>query len=171
LLAETAARDDKYVRRSLYYRGLSPYVERFGRERVRILFYEDLRADAGRFVRTLYDAVGADADFLPAVLGKTINKTRDYKYPVLFNWLRSLSQTARATPGGKHVLEWIHRKTKLRERVFDLIQVDRGRPEFGFDEIFSADARSRIADDMRLLTTALGIKVPSDWQESDNLKR
>lgn len=51
------------IRNSLYAERSAPFREAFSR--VRTLFFEDLRADRGRFVRSLYEACGLDGSFTP----------------------------------------------------------------------------------------------------------
>jgi hypothetical protein len=54
-----------YKHNGLYYRQLAEYFSRFPRDRIRILFSEDLRRDAAGFMADLYRYLGADPEFKP----------------------------------------------------------------------------------------------------------
>jgi hypothetical protein len=158
-----AASDDKYVRRSLYAAGLRPYFEAFPRERITVLFYEDLKRDAGRFAAALYRAVGADPAFVPPTVGQTTNKTQDYRWPRLFFGLRRVSRACKGWGPTRGVLEAVYRRTRLREQLLDWLMVDAGRPAVQFDDVFSAADAARIAADRCRLASELGLALPATW--------
>ena len=57
----------RYVGNSIYAPGVARYREVFGDERVLVLFYEDLRADAESFVARVFEFLGVDAGVRPDV--------------------------------------------------------------------------------------------------------
>lgn len=57
--------ENKYVKRGFYYRQLLPYFELFDRERIKILFFDDLCQKPGEFVRELFEYLGVDPQFVP----------------------------------------------------------------------------------------------------------
>lgn len=161
--ARFAAKDEKYVRRSLYFRGLAPYFKLFNRRDMIILFYDDLIGDPNGFLKKLYASVGASSDWVPEALTKRVNKTQSYRYKNIFKLLRAASRFAKSTPVTRGLLEQVHKHTRLRERVFEFIQTDRGAPQLDFDKVFGQKMRQTIAEDINLLTSELQIPVPSSW--------
>lgn len=54
-----------YVSMGRYAPGLTRWIERFGREQVKVFLYEDLCSDPAGLVRDVYTFLGVDADFSP----------------------------------------------------------------------------------------------------------
>lgn len=160
--SEMAKQDPKYIRRSLYFRGLEPYFKSFGRDKVTVLFYEDMVKDPRAFLRALYASVGADADWVPESMNKVVNKTQSYRYQNCFRFLRSVSRFAKSNPLTGGLLEQVNKRTRLRDSVLGFFQVDQGRPELTFDEVFGRE-RLAIEEDMGGLMKIPGIKVPESW--------
>jgi hypothetical protein len=52
-----------YVRDSLYYRNLSPYLDRYPREQVLILAAEDLQHNRSATIRRVFEFIGVDREF------------------------------------------------------------------------------------------------------------
>jgi hypothetical protein len=72
--AEALARDPELIDRGLYARHLRHVLELYPRQRVAILFYDDLVDRPLAFVRDLYGFVGVDPAFTPASLGTRYNR-------------------------------------------------------------------------------------------------
>jgi len=60
-----------------YYRHLKRFIDTFGRERMLVVFYEDLLADPAAFIRPIYRFLGVDENFSPPTLHERINPARD----------------------------------------------------------------------------------------------
>ena len=58
--------DSSYVARSRYGYQLEPYVEAFGRERIRILSREELKGERAESMRSAFDFLGVDPGFSSA---------------------------------------------------------------------------------------------------------
>lgn len=56
-----------YYHRGLYYRQVKRYIEAFGRERVKILLFQELAADSVGVVREAYRFLGVDDSFEPDI--------------------------------------------------------------------------------------------------------
>ena len=66
--AESALRPgSRYIRRGFYSKMLEPYFERFGRERIELILFEDLAADPARAMSSLYEFLGVDSGFVPDI--------------------------------------------------------------------------------------------------------
>lgn len=157
------AESNKYIERSLYYKALAPYFEKFDEKRILIMFFEDVKKDPSGFLRKMFGALGVSPDFIPSVLDKQVNKTQDFKSRKLFDVLRAGSRFIKSSSLGNAVMEQVYRKTSLREYVLDKIQVDRGKPEIEFTEVFSEDHRRLILKDAKNLVEKLNITVPEEW--------
>jgi hypothetical protein len=160
---ELAAREPKFLRRSLYAAQLRSFVERFDRTQFAVLFYEDLERDARGFLRQLYAAVGADVDFVPPQWEAPVNRTRDYRWPAAFKALQMASRSANALPGTRAAMQWLYRRTRLREWALDRLSAQGGRPTFAFERVFGAEAQARVAADVCELSALLGIELPASW--------
>lgn len=53
------------VERGLYARHLAPYLERFDRDQLLLLLFDDLKEDNEMFARRMFDFLGVDCDFFP----------------------------------------------------------------------------------------------------------
>jgi hypothetical protein len=161
---EFTRRSDIYIRASLYFQGLKPYYDLFPFEQIIIIFYDDLKTDNKKFLTSLYAALGVASDFVPDAAGNIINRTDNYLLPIfIVKSLVKLSQTAKALPVSRQVLEWVHRKSRLREKFFDLFSINKGRAKLEFDDVFGLAGRESIQKDVDLLTEELHIKVPKQW--------
>ncbi len=160
---EMVASDPKFLRRSLYAEQLRPFVERFARRQCAVLFYEDLERDPRAFLRQLYAAVGASPDFTPANWDAAVNRTQDYRWPPAFKTLQLASRGANALPPTRAAMQWLYRRTRLREWTLARLSVHRGRPAFDFERVFGAAAVERIARDVAELRSLLQIELPGSW--------
>jgi hypothetical protein len=71
------AAQDRVLTQYEYYRHLKRFMDTFGRDRLLVVFYEDLLADPAAFIRPIYSFLGVDENFIPATLHERINPARD----------------------------------------------------------------------------------------------
>jgi len=69
--------DPHYMEVSHYADQLAPYIERFGRERIHTLTFEELKRDPQKALRGVYAWLGVDADFVPDEVVAAQNVTAD----------------------------------------------------------------------------------------------
>lgn len=63
----------KIVERSCYAKPLRKYIETFGRDRLLLLHFGELKRDPGSFASSMYDFIGVDPDFRPEeVIGRKV---------------------------------------------------------------------------------------------------
>lgn len=72
---EAIQHDPHYTTVSYYSYQLQPYLERFGRERVCVLTFEELKCGPQSAVRKVYDWLGVACDFVPQALTTARNIT------------------------------------------------------------------------------------------------
>lgn len=72
---EAITRNSHYTDVSHYASQLAPYIERFGRDRVYALTFEELKNDTLGTVRAVYDWLGVDPSFAPQGLRQAKNVT------------------------------------------------------------------------------------------------
>ena len=166
-LRTLALRDDKYVRRSCYFQGLTPYLDAFPREQLGIFFFDDVADDPETLVRRMYFFVGADSSFVPENLTEKINRTKDYRSVVLYRVIRGISTSANAFAPTRLAMEWVYRNTRLREKTLDLLMVDEGRPPLTPQDVLPEDQLLRIQQDYEQLNRI--IDMPVSWQQSRSL--
>lgn len=78
---------------------LSRYEEHFQDDQLHVFFFDDLVADDGAFIGEIFDTVGVDPDFMPSMIGETVNEAH-HQGPNLLkrtrNWVQNnASKTAR----------------------------------------------------------------------------
>jgi Sulfotransferase family len=102
LTLETAlATNPTYIDQSLYHRHLRRWTDRFGLERVHVIFMEDIRADDAAVARDLYGFLGIRTDHIPALLGQVKNPShvpRNQALEERIRWLRRSAIEAGAAP-------------------------------------------------------------------------
>jgi hypothetical protein len=75
-IADYVEREDIAVQFN-YHEHLKRFMDTFGRDRLLVVFYEDLLADPAAFIRPIYSFLGVDENFIPATLHERINPARD----------------------------------------------------------------------------------------------
>jgi len=166
LAKKLVATDGKFLRRSLYYRGLQPYFDLFPREQLIILFYEDMKHDYKNFLHSLFVSLGVDPDFMPRAADKVINRTSNYRFPMIFKGLIMLGQGVKSLPVTEQLMKNFLRKSNFWSwflRFFESENARTSGPKLEFAEIFGAEGQEMIRTDMDLLVKELHLKVPDSW--------
>jgi hypothetical protein len=66
-----------------YHRALAPYFGAFPRERIHVVFHEDIKRDPDAVLRDLFSFLGVAADFRPAKTGEKVNAAKTTRFPAL----------------------------------------------------------------------------------------
>jgi len=157
-----ARKDDKYIRRSCYASQLVPVLKHFSEKQTGVFFFDEVTANGLRLAQRLYEFAGVSPDFVPQQFNQKVNESQDLR--PLHKVIKALSRTARTFPPTRAVMEWMYRRTRIREKVIQLLMVDRGRPEVLFDQVFSAEAATILSNDLQNLNRLLPGTVPDSWQ-------
>ncbi len=79
----TFMRQPKFQKMLAYAENLHYYLERFPRENILILFYDDLKEDAAAFARRVFSFLDVDPEYVPPMLEERINPVREPRNPLL----------------------------------------------------------------------------------------
>jgi hypothetical protein len=100
-----------YLERGLYHKQLVPYLRLFGRRRMLLLIYEDIRPDPRAFIRRVYSFVGVDPAFVPRDLQRRVNRGTTRHGGVTALVIRLLSRIHTRSPALQAVVssvQWAH---------------------------------------------------------------
>lgn len=159
-------KDPKYVRRSQYAQALQPFLATFPSEQVGVFFFDDVAGNGLDLSQRLYKFTGVGSDFVPQQFNQKVNDSQDLRSVSLAKFIISTSQAVKSFPPTRRAMNWIYRRTQIREKVIRLLMVDRGRPEITFEEVFSEEDSQLLSDDVRTLQELLPGGVPADWLQS-----
>lgn len=150
--------DPHYTDVSNYAMQLAPYIERFGRERLYVLSFEELIRDPARAVREVFAWLGVPTDFVPTTLTAAHNVTP--------------AEVRQRRPG----MGWLHRLRRsalwhrfgaltpapLRKLGVRLIEKPVARKAVDMAEVI-AYLRPLQQDQTRVLTQQVGREFP-EWK-------
>ncbi|MCP4173349.1 MAG: sulfotransferase [Fuerstiella sp.] len=159
-------KDQKYLRRSQYGEALNPFLEAFPPEQVGVFFFDDVTSDGLNLAQRLYEFVGASGEFVPQQFNQKVNDSQDLRSVSLAKIIMSTSRAAKSFPPTRKAMNWVYRRTQIREKLIRLLMVDRGRPEITFTEVFSEDDSRRLSNDVRALNKSLPGGLPAAWLQS-----
>lgn len=162
-LRNLAQKDEKYVRRSRYAAALRPYLTTFPSEQVGVFFFDDVQADGLRLAQRLYRFAGVSTDYRPEQFSQKVNESRDLRSASLAHMMMSASRAAKAFPPTRVALNWVYRRTQMRETVIRLLMVDRGRPQISFREVFTTRQAEMLVQDQLELNELLSGQLPATW--------
>lgn len=170
-LKSLVEKDDKYIRRSCYHAALRPFLTAFDHRQMGVFFFDDVKADGLGLAQRIYRLAGVDDQFVPAEFNKKVNESQDLK--PLAGLVMGASRLARSFPPSRAALQWVYRRTRIRERMISWLMVDRGRPDFRFSDVFPQATCDLLSDDLNSLNDALPGGVPDSWQPQapDALRR
>ncbi len=80
----------KYAQFGLYANQLKPFFDRFGKDNIHIVLFDDIEADPSAVVRETFDFLGVDNTFVPDSLYRKVNPAARYRNAAAFSLLRKL---------------------------------------------------------------------------------
>ena len=107
------------LRKGFYYVPLKYYFTQFGREQIKVFFYDDLCENPQEFMQKMYKYLGVDEEFVP----NTANKAQVAKIPKnkTINHLLKRNNILRNTAANiLRTVMPVETRQKLRERLLDL---------------------------------------------------
>lgn len=91
---ECIYKDNYFVKLGFYYSNLKPFYQVFDRKQIKILFYDDFRSNYRKFLRDLFQYIGARTD-LEIPEGVRLRENLFAKNPILYNLLLAPSRSGR----------------------------------------------------------------------------
>ena len=88
----------RYVAKGFYHAQLAPWVEAMGKENVKVVLFEDLKSDAAKMYREVFEFLEVDPDFAVDT-GRQSNVTRVPRNRVVNRIIRAASPGARRPLG------------------------------------------------------------------------
>ena len=93
-------RHPEYLEWGRYAQHLERYLSLFNREQVLVLLFDDLVNGPADVVRTLYQFLGVDRAFVPAVVGRRVNVSRLPRWPIVDRVAHDTAGLLRQTKAG-----------------------------------------------------------------------
>ncbi|MEQ8268831.1 MAG: sulfotransferase [Parvibaculum sp.] len=157
-LAETIARrHDAVIKRGLYGRQLTRYLECFPRSQILILVFEEAMADRERALAAICRFIGVDPSAQPEEgLEEASNPATAYRWPWLYNASVGVATALRQAP----LLSWIPRllkKAGFNKLVKNANAVDFSKPPLTEEQ--RRDLRDYYAPDRECLEALMGRKI------------
>lgn len=152
------------VERSRYHTALSTYGELFGKDKIRVLFYDHLQASPETFQAALYQAIGADPGFQFEGAAKVVNKAKELRFPRLFKLLRAVSAFFKSHRALNLLLERLHRLFPIRRLVLEAFKKSKQEtPRVQFLDLFSLEQAELLRAELRLLQRDWNLQLPESW--------
>jgi hypothetical protein len=136
---------NSFIRRGLYGQQIKPYLELFGKSRVRMYVLEEIKLSPDKFIEDLYQFIGVNKVFRPRALYKQVAETKNYPGVVGRIVYKGLSPILNAR-GVRAVWRFIRRKTKAKELVLQILFGSGGKGKY---PDMSIDDRNFLAEKFR----------------------
>ena len=85
--------DNEILARGLYFKQLTPFLQEFPDDQLRIFLFDDVLNDPGLFFSQLFEHIGVDASVVPPGMNKRMNKSGAAKYPLIPRFVRFVRQS------------------------------------------------------------------------------
>jgi hypothetical protein len=145
------------VQPSSYLQNLVPFFDRFPKEQILILFFDELREDATRFVHSVYRFLGVNQTFAPSCLGKKVLEARDVRVVGLSRLAYRIALFLR-TKGFASLVGRIKRSP-----VFDSLLYRRRGQSLEIPLAVRQQLHARYRGDYRQLAQLIGRDLPESW--------
>jgi hypothetical protein len=145
----------EFLERGRYGRLLAPFRARFGDERIKILFYDDLQRDHVAYLGDLFQFVGLDRFVDPNWIDRSEPSGKGVRYTSVDSVIRgvksAIDKGAERLGLGDRWSNWKARHVFTYEKVLELNRVEVSLPPSVFDHL-----RDYFADDVRGLAALTG---------------
>ncbi|MBL7645018.1 MAG: sulfotransferase [Candidatus Hydrogenedentes bacterium] len=153
-LADYAAQEE-IATQFEYYHHLKRYIDCFGRDRVLVVFFEDMVEEPEKFIRTVYRFLDVDDSFVPPNLHERINPARDARAESLALFAYRVALLLRRL--GLSNLVGRIKESKLVNRFLYKA------PTEGLAEKPSTELIARLRRDHARLESLIGRPLPQSW--------
>lgn len=76
-----------YVNNGMYYKHITNYCKIFGKERIRIILFDDFVLNTLNICRDIFNFLEVNADYIPKIIA--YNQSGTSRYPIMDNMLRN----------------------------------------------------------------------------------
>ena len=135
---DTIKKDKDFVERGFYYKQLKKYFELFPRERILILFFEDIKKNPVEFIHKIYKFLGLqDTNFIPPLANRKLSITGSYFIKYKFPLINSLTYwlNSRIEKGSK--LRKSIDKSRLEKYLIKIREYNRTKVTSKNEKVFS----------------------------------
>lgn len=156
--------DSPLVSEGFYYRHIERFRKYFPQHQMKIMLYDDLRADAGMFLANIYSFLGVDDTFRPSVMEERYHATKGRpRAQWLYNSaVKVMKSVSRSSSAGHRFVEFLRRKGYVN--IVHKLNEGEGFPQL------STAARRRLAELYRDDVDALSQMIDRDlshWLAKD----
>jgi len=96
-ISEEIGRDTRYVREGFYYKHIKRYEKYFGRDRIFIFLFDNLKNDPVGFWSSVLDAIGVDKEIIPELVHKKVHSRKSLPvYKNLYQYLVTTNRKLRS---------------------------------------------------------------------------
>lgn len=145
------------LKHSDYYNNLVPFYRLFPSERILVLFYDDLKADAAGFAKAIYSFLGVDPAFSPPSLHRVVLPARQARSVLLSHVAYSVARVMRKL-GLANLLGTLKRKVESSSLMYREMPQ---KPEI--PESVKQRLRAHFMPDYEKLSSLIGRELPAKW--------
>ena len=140
-----------------YVRNLAPYYDVFPRDKIKVVFYDDLKARPLEFIRGIYRFLGVDDAFVPSVLHEKVNASRDSRFGPLGHLMYSAAGLMRLL-GWENLVGRIKHNRAFGKFFYKMEVKVEVSPEARLE------ARRYFSRDYDRLEALTGLSLPPSWR-------
>jgi hypothetical protein len=145
-----------YIDQARYADQVKRYFDAFESRNIKVVIYEDLRADNLRVFREILEFLSVDPDFTPQL--RDVNKTRRVRFPKVAGWLVFLADK-RKYPVQSWMPHWLLSPIRgIMRRIFYTTG-----PREELDPELRRELAERLKPDVLELSDLLGIDLAKKW--------
>ncbi|MCA0909396.1 sulfotransferase family protein [Qipengyuania gaetbuli] len=142
-----------------YAEGLAPFFEAFPREQIKVLFFEDFKADPAQFYRHICTHIGVSHEWVPQSLTEVVNPARAPRFALFTETVYKVGVVTRAL--GLGGLVEAAKRWKLLEA---LLYAPSKSVDIGQHEVARSE-RERAAGWLNKLEQLIDTRVPVRWRD------
>ncbi len=94
-------KDDRYVSFGKYKIHFEQFLKYFDKNQIKVLLFDDLKADPKKFLQGLYEFIGVDSNFTPQYINQKLNKAKLTRYHWIEHMTTTLSNKMKASKTGQ----------------------------------------------------------------------
>jgi hypothetical protein len=155
-----AKQEPSSLEQGLYVKQIKRYLEYFPREQMLILIYEDTKKDPAKFIKTIYEFLGVDPNFIPSMLHTEVNVTRTPKNIGVEKLMHTFAESLRKI--GFDKLVHMIRKTGIPDMVRGVNTKEEQRSK-RMTEPDKNELAKHFVDDAKELSGMLDRDVTKEW--------